>query len=117
MFEQRKISKEEALRLACEANGLKYIGTGNKPKKAITLVDDYGNKTALDRNLDIIEQKDKNAGNMKEVETKQIKCKKYNFEIAKDNMVATNGSVGRFIRKVYGEHNYIKTKPRKRNSE
>lgn len=114
MFEERKISTKEALKLACEANGLKYVGTGNKPKKTITLVDDYGNKTALDRNLDIIDKKDVK---MKEIEMKQIKCKKYNFEIAKENMVATNGSVGRLVRKVYGEHNYIKVKPRKRNSE
>jgi hypothetical protein len=117
MFEERKISTKEALRLACEANGLKYVGAGNRPQKTITLVDDNGNKTVVDRNFNIIDENIRKDCNIKEVEAKQIKCKKYNFEIAKENMAATNGSVGRLIRKVYGEHNYIKVKPRKRNTD
>ncbi|MDF2801486.1 MAG: hypothetical protein K0S61_1389 [Anaerocolumna sp.] len=117
MFEERKISTEDALRLACKANGLKYIGTGNKPKKTITLVDDYGNKTVVDRNLDIIGQCNHKDCTITDIETTELKCKRFNFEAAKDSSPSTNGNVGRFMRKVYGEHNYIKIKPHNRNSE
>lgn len=116
MFEERKISTEEALRLACNSNGLKYIGTGNKPKKTITLVDDSGNKTVMDRNINIISQSiDKHC--KKDIEMKQLKGKNFNFEMAKDSVPTINGNVGRFIKRVYGEHNYIKIKPRNRDSE
>ncbi len=116
MFEERNISTEEALRLACNSNGLKYIGAGYKPKKTITLVDDNGNKTVMDRNLNIISQRmDKQC--KKDIEMKQIKSKNFNYEMAKDSVPTINGNVGRFIKRVYGEHNYIKVKPRNRDSE
>lgn len=117
MFEERKISTEDALRLACKANGLKYAGTHNKPKKTITLVEGNGDKTIVNSNLDIVVQSYRKIAKNNELEAKQIKCKKYNCMAAKDNGDAGCGCSGRLIRKVYGEHNYIKVKPRKRNSE
>lgn len=54
MFEKRKnVTKEEALRKACEENGLIYNPNG-LPIDVITLIDDDGNELVIDKNLNIV---------------------------------------------------------------
>jgi hypothetical protein len=55
MFNKRKnITKEQALKSACEENGLTYIEADCKPVDTITLVDDLKNENVIDKNLNII---------------------------------------------------------------
>ena len=55
MLKRKNIPFEDSLARACKENGLIYKKGGGTKRQTITLIDDDGNETLIDRNMNVIE--------------------------------------------------------------